>query len=234
MVYLENAPAYEALAGDFAWEKTYAAQKKSRREGHTLRYLLSDAAKYLRVIARGGHRAKDKRFVSRHISRGRMLDVGCGAGHTIKNLPEHLIPYGVEISPVLAEMSHKHCQTHGGRVVCANALDGLDAFEDSYFDGIMMRAFLEHEAQPQAVLKKAQRVLAPQGRVIIKVPNYGSINRIATRKKWCGFRFPDHVNYFTANTLRHLVEQSGYRIVQFRLLDHFPLSDSMWMVIEKG
>jgi hypothetical protein len=48
------------------------------------------------------------------------------------------------------------------------------------------------------------------GKVLIRVPDYGSINRRVTGTKWCGWRFPDHVNYFTNESLRTLTESVGY------------------------
>ena len=114
-----------------------------------------------------------------------------------------------------------------------NAVDGMDEFDADLFDGIMMRAFLEHETEPVRLLDKARRVLRAGGRIIIKVPNYGCVNRVVRGKRWCGFRFPDHVNYFTPLTLKRLVKETGYRVLRFGALDRFPFSDNMWMVIEK-
>ena len=159
LIYLENAPAYEALESDFAWEKTYQREKKKRREGQTLRYLFSDAAKMLKKLLRGGGlRAKERRFIRRHIRRGRMLDVGCGSGRTLIYLPQNLVPYGIEISPHLAKVSQQYCERRGGHVVRNNAVDGLGAFEADFFDGIMMRAFLEHETQPRRIWRRMNRL----------------------------------------------------------------------------
>ena len=234
LVYLENAPTYEALETEFAWEKTYHAEKSKRRRGKTLSYLVSDAAKKVKLLFRGREvRAKEQRFIRRYIGTGRMLDVGCGAGRTLINLPQSITPYGIEISSYLAGISQKYCGARGGKVVRNNAVDGMDEFDADLFDGIMMRAFLEHETEPRPLLEKARRVLRPGGRIIIKVPNYGCVNRVVRGNRWCGFRFPDHVNYFTPSILRRLVQETGYRVVRFGALDRFPLSDNMWMVIEK-
>ena len=73
----------------------------------------------------------------------------------------------------------------------------MKQFPDRYFTGILLRSFLEHETQPQALLAECARVLAPGGTVYVRVPNYGSLNRRLLGGKWCGFRHPDHVNYFT-------------------------------------
>ena len=234
LVYLENAPTYEALETEFAWEKTYHAEKSKRRRGKTLSYLVSDAAKKVKLLFRGRKvRAKEQRFIRRYIGTGRMLDVGCGAGRTLINLRQSITPYGIEISPYLAGVSQQYCGPRGGQVVRNNAVDGMDVFDADLFDGIMMRAFLEHETEPRILLDKARRVLRPGGRIIIKVPNYACVNRVVRGSRWCGFRFPDHVNYFTPSTLGRLVQETGYREVRFGALDRFPLSDNMWMVIEK-
>ena len=235
LVYLENAPSYVQLESEFAWEKTYAQEKARRRRGRTVRYAVSDAGKRLkRLIRGGGLRAKENRFIRRHIGGGRMLDVGCGSGRTLMAIPDGVIPYGIEISRFLARKSDELCAPLGGHVVQRNAIDGMDAFEPEFFDGMMMRAFLEHETQPRELLERAHRPLKRDGRIIIKVPNFGCLNRMVTGDCWCGLRFPDHVNYFTPRTLRRLVEESGYRVIQFGPLDHFAFSDNMWMVIGKA
>jgi hypothetical protein len=39
--------------------------------------------------------------------------------------------------------------------------------------------------------------------------------------KWCGWRFPDHVNYFTAASLRALAESVGFRFSHTNRLSLF-------------
>lgn len=114
--------------------------------------------------------------------------------------------------------------------MCDDALNGLRGFADGFFTGVLARSFLEHEIRPLEVLQEIRRVLAPGGAVIIKVPNYASINRLTRGDDWCGYRFPDHVNYFEPGHLQHLLEQAGLEIARFGLRDYFPTSDNMWCV----
>ena len=234
LVYLENTPGYDALKVECAWEKTYQEEKLRRRQGRALRYLVSDAGKKAKKWVRGGgQRAKEQRFIRRYIKQGRMLDVGCGTGKTLLDLPDTVVPYGIEISPVLANRSRQYCELRGGFVVNDNALNALESMESDFFDGIIMRAFLEHEIKPLQLLETVRRTLKPGGRVIIKVPNFACVNRLLTGRRWCGFRFPDHVNYFTPSSLRRLALQTGYRVLHFGIFNRFPLSDNMWMVTER-
>jgi SAM-dependent methyltransferase len=148
-----------------------------------------------------------------------VLDIGCGDGCRI---PEGPTPFGIEVSQGLAMQARPHFQARGGDVVHAPALTGLDSFSNDTFTAIIMRSYLEHEAQPRAVLTKAFARLDKGGVVYVRVPNFGSVNRRVMGARWCGFRFPDHVNYFSGKTLRKLAEQIGFkyrRINWYSLLD---------------
>lgn len=52
-------------------------------------------------------------------------------------------------------------------------------------------------------------------------------------KKWCGFHYPDHVNYWTPHSLRKILSDTGFEIVRFNLWDRFPISDNMWIIVRK-
>jgi len=65
---------------------------------------------------------------------------------------------------------------------------------------------------------------------VIKVPNYACVNRMMMGANWCGFRFPDHVNYFTPQSLSKMASLAGFKTVQ-RFSDKLPTSDNMWAVL---
>jgi len=68
--------------------------------------------------------------------------------------------------------------------------------------------------------------------IIIKVPNYASVNRKIRGARWCGFRWPDHVNYFTPATLHMMALKAGLELVRMTFLDRNPLSDSMYAILQ--
>lgn len=232
MVFLRNAPVYETLVSDFEWSESLQGERKRRRENRAIYYFVSDAMKKLKGFLRGGQR-KEITILNKLGKSGRLLDVGCANGGSLRNIPAEFAPFGVEISPVLAQQANEYCKDRGGEVVAADSVSGIAYFPDDYFDVILMRSYLEHEIQPLEVLKQAQGKLKDDGKVIIKVPNYGSINRRARGIGWPGFRFPDHVNYFTPETLAKMVEKSGLKLYQFNFIDHIATSDNMWMIVNK-
>ena len=201
-VFLHQVPGYAALVEDYAWEKTSASEKKRRS---ALRFAWLDRATRWRLIP-GKHLDAYRRRRALGVQ-GNVLDVGCGEGN---RLPETVTPFGVEISAGLAEKARPDFEAKGGAVVCAPAIDGLDIFQDNFFDAILMRSYLEHEERPRAVLAKAYQRLRPGGVIYVRVPDFGSINRQVRGLKWCGFRFPDHVNYFTNQSLRSLANSIGF------------------------
>ncbi len=81
-------------------------------------------------------------------------------------------------------------------------------------------------------LKASLHALRAGGRCIVKVPNFASWNLTLKKKKWCGFRFPDHVNYFTPATLSELARRAGFDLLPIPLSHRFPTSDNMWVVLQ--
>jgi len=231
MVYLENPVEYSALAHEMAWEKTYAAEAEGRRRRNPVLYRAGRIPKALwqRLLRRD----KLVSWARRCFAPGPVLDVGCAGGHTLERLPRQFVPYGIEISAELSRLAQQRFAPRGGRVVQSDALSALCQFDAGFFTGVIMSSFLEHEPEPLAVLAAAARVMRPDACIIVKVPNFSSWNRSLRGTRWCGFRFPDHVNYFTPRLLRSLITGASFRVARFGLLDHFPSSDNMWLVARR-
>ena len=151
----------------------------------------------------------------------------------LSNLNHIYVPHGIEISRELALNANEKIKPRGGHVVNDSAIQGLYKFPSNFFTGILLSSFLEHEINPKLLLVEAFRTLAPDGHCIIKVPNFSSLNRIIRGRNWCGFRLPDHVNYFVPSSLMSMCKESGFKIAKFTIADYFPTSDNMWIVIKK-
>jgi SAM-dependent methyltransferase len=231
LVYLENPPAYEDLEETYAWEKTsqQVAQEKKKKES-ALRRGVRVIERYKDNLIR---RDKLLDLAQKYFPAGPVIDVGCGGGAVINRLDKKYIPYGIEVSRQLSGMAQKIAEARGGMVFCGNALLGLDSFENDFFTAAIMSAYLEHETAPREVLQNIRRILKPGAPLVIKVPNYGCINRMVTQKKWCGFRYPDHVNYWTPKTLKQIIGDTGLEIVRFNFGDRLPVSDNMWLIARK-
>ena len=256
-VFLANPPSYEDLATEFAWETTFQEEKQKRAESEPVRAKLSGILKRARarwLKKRDPMFAMANRFVSEQFKNDgqngygendnrdalRLLDVGAGKGHRIRKFCQlfaergiEVEPSGIEISPELAKISNAIFQKLGGQVVANTALHGMTEFEPESFDVVIMQCYLEHEAQPLEVLRRTLPVLSERGVVLVKVPNFDSWNRSIRGKRWCGFRFPDHVNYFTSTTLEMLCQEAGFEMLPQPMWDRLPTSDNMYAVLRK-
>lgn len=243
LIFLPNPPAYEALEENFAWEETSVAERMRRRDAEPFFMRLSSLAKSVRkmVSPNRNHMAElawsllGDRCGERDV---RILDVGCGTGNLMVDLVGRFaersataVPMGIEVSKALSAKANARFEPFGGLVVFASAIEGAPLVEDGSVDLIVMHSFLEHEARPKVLLEELRSTLTPDGLVALKVPNFACWNRVLRGGRWCGFRYPDHVNYFTPDTLRTLVETSGYQIVRQNFSDRFPLSDNMYAVL---
>lgn len=204
-VYLANPASYSELADELAWEKSSQMEDARRRAERPFRDRLSKTTRWRVNLLR---REKRNAFLS-VFGGGHVLDVGCGSG-TI--LPTPIVPYGVEISNELARIADATMAKRGGHCVNAPAVEGVGAFAAEKFDGVLLRSFLEHETEPKQLLDEVHRVIKKDGKVYVRVPNFASLNRHIMGKKWCGFRYPDHVGYFTSHTLINIANRTGFNV----------------------
>lgn len=229
-VYLENVPVYEELADTHAWEKSAPAEGETRRRESPV---LQSFSKGTRFRLHWFKRTRLADLSARYVPPGIVVDVGCGDGWQIANLPGDYVRCGIEISKDMAERARHALEPDGGFVVCAPAVAGLNQLQAGTISGVVMRSFLEHESDPLGALAGTARALKAGGALIVKVPNYGSLNRRVMGRKWCGFRWPDHVNYFTPASLVHMVREAGLDVARFGIADRLPTSDNMWLVAQK-
>lgn len=231
MVYLQKAPDVSELFENLAWDKTTKVEEnRQEKELGFIRMISKLIRKRLHIFPR----KKVSEIIEKYATPGNVLDVGCGSGGHILKVSGKYTPYGIEISKALAERAANRFRERNGQIINADALNGLQGFDSDLFTGIVMRSFLEHAINPRQILIECKRTLKKNGVALIKVPNYGSLNRIVSGSYWCGFRFPDHVNYFTPSSLSEMVGRSGLSIKRFGIIDKLPTSDNMWMVAIKA
>lgn len=224
-VYLKNAPGYDCIIDEFAWEKTWRAERERRISERSA----SMSASMIWRRVRRPFRKSEQATYTKLFKRGAVLDVGCGLGNRI---PEKFTPFGIELSRYLNERANEQMRPRGGHCVFAPAVEGIETFDAEDFSGIILRSFLEHEWQPKELLTSANRVLRNDGKIYVRVPNFASLNRRARGAKWCGFRWPDHVNYFTPDSLRVLAADCGFAM---RLLNPIKIAidDNIKAVLTK-
>lgn len=86
---------------------------------------------------------------------------------------------------------------------------------DQRFDVILMLNIIEHVADPYAVMKKARGLLTEKGVILVKTPNYDSLDqRIFKNASWGGYHCPRHWTLFTLPGFQALAERAGLSVAK--------------------
>jgi SAM-dependent methyltransferase len=88
------------------------------------------------------------------------------------------------------------------------------------FDVITMWNSLEHVHAPLDVLREANRLLVPGGKLLVAVPNIDSLPFRWFGSAWYGLDLPRHLTHFAPWTLQPMLEQAGFRPGPMRMVRH--------------
>jgi len=150
---------------------------------------------------------------------GLVLDVGCGGGLLLRLLGERgLRVAGLETSRAAASAAWEHNRV---RVACGD-------LEQSPFAAgscavVSMFHVVEHLPDPASYLKAARELLAPNGRLIVQVPNASAWQFSLFGARWNGVDVPRHLVDYRERDLQELLERCGFEIVRRK---HFSLRDN--------
>jgi 2-polyprenyl-3-methyl-5-hydroxy-6-metoxy-1,4-benzoquinol methylase len=150
--------------------------------------------------------------------RGRtLLDVGAADGLLSRRFTERSWRVtGLECDPVVAQAGARWCED----MVIANLDRDVPRLETLY-DAIVYGDVLEHLADPLRVLTDLSRFLAPDGAVVVSVPNVAHfvirLSLLVGRFDYIdrGILDHTHLRFFTERSLRALVADAGLRIDRF-------------------
>jgi SAM-dependent methyltransferase len=227
LVFIGRAPVQTEFEEERAWEKSSVQETERRAREHGVVFALDQIT---RARFRLALRRQPKAMIARLARPGPVLDLGCGDGKILSPPPPGFLPFGVEVSKGLAAKADAAFRPFGGRCIRAAAAEGLAGFAPKYFNAALMLGYLEHEFHPLEILSRVRELLADDAVVIAKMPNFASLNRRVMSRRWCGFRLPDHVNYYTPRTLRDLAKRAGFSL-DFGLFGRQPFSDNMWAIL---
>lgn len=148
----------------------------------------------------------------------RVLDLGCGSGA----LGQHLVQTkSCSVDGVtLNEVEAAHARPHYQRIVVDNleTCDLLTTFAGQRYDAIVCADVLEHLSRPERVLTACRELLAPNGQLLISVPNAGYCGLIAElmqgefRYREEGLLDRTHLRFFTRQSLTRFLGEQRWAI----------------------
>lgn len=141
--------------------------------------------------------------------KGPVLDAGCGDGTFLELLREAgWDAEGFEMSPGAAEAARQR-----GVPVQTGTIESIQ-FPKERFASVRFWHVLEHLPDPAAALEKAKQWLQPGGELVIGIPNAASFYARIFGPRWSAWELPRHLYHFTPETIRRLLEKSGFDSVR--------------------
>lgn len=148
------------------------------------------------------------RLASRDLPVGKLLDIGCGVGDFL-HIAEHngWQCTGVEPSEEAREIARQRIK---GDLLYSEDLNHLP---DQSFDLITMWHVLEHVDDLKWQVAQLQRLIKPNGRIVIAVPNYRSYDGRFYNAYWAAYDVPRHLNHFNRTVITKIFKTSGLSLV---------------------
>jgi SAM-dependent methyltransferase len=157
---------------------------------------------------------------------GRALDCGCGAGANARILRARGWDVtGVTLSPGERDRASAYCT----QVVVADLEQPLPDAVEAGYDLVLLSHVLEHLTHPDRLLAEAKRVLAPDGVVLVALPNLlfyrVRLNLLLGRFDYerDGILDETHLRFYTFASGAALLERNGLRVVEARAEGGVPL-----------
>jgi SAM-dependent methyltransferase len=162
------------------------------------------------------------------IENGKVLDIGCGAGHHLLWFKRYgWETYGVEIS----ELACKRARERGLEVFNGDLLEAN--FPDDYFDLITIHDVLEHTFKPKEILGKIHRILKPGGIVMGTMPNCDSLERRIFKEYWFLWEVPRHLYHFSVFTLTRLLKETNFTKFKIETCNYYDVLGTLNKSVEK-
>lgn len=142
------------------------------------------------------------------VSGGRLLDVGCGSGEWLAKMSG----LGWQVEGIDFDENAVAVARQRGLDVRCGTLERQN-FLSGVFDAVTLNHVIEHLPDPQNTILECVRILKPGGRLVIFTPNSSSLGHKVFRQDWRGLEPPRHLHLFSVQSLRFLLEESGFKNV---------------------
>lgn len=141
----------------------------------------------------------------------RILDIGCGAGALLRAARRagwHA--EGLEVSaPAAKRLRSQDFEIFQGDLSSAH-------YPADHFDVVTAIEIIEHVRDPLTMLEQVGRILRPGGLFWATTPNAMSFSSRMLGVRWSTVCPPEHLQLFSPNGVRKLIERAGFQRVQLR------------------
>jgi SAM-dependent methyltransferase len=220
LIYLDPAPDADSLTRFYS--SVYLTPEYRKVEGFAAtdpRVELLDSLKYSEFLADEVEKVR--------MPRGRLLDVGCSYGGFLIEM--QLRGWDVMgIEPFSDAVTF--CKERLGlNVLCGDIDNGM--LPEGAFDVVTLWEVIEHFASPVAAMRRLTHLAAPDSILMLTTPNPNSPAALFAREDWIGWKPPTHLCLFDFNTIRILLERTGWTVRTVHACGVYP--GQLFMIAER-
>lgn len=161
---------------------------------------------------------------------GRVLEIGFGSGTRLEALARSgWDSAGLEVAAGPVESLRERIPDGDFRVGSIETSD----YPAETFDLVLLYHVLEHLDDPQPALEKIARMVRPDGRLVVALPNRDSLTRRIFRPYWYGYQHPEHLVQYSKRSLESVAAQSGLAVTRSRPQPYFhAVGDSLANIVD--
>lgn len=157
-----------------------------------------------------------------NLQRKKFLEVGCGQGEFLSVLTQFPVEaYGIENKDDLVRIA----KNNGLNVLQQFMEDEDTSIPGGPFDVFLSFNFLEHQPNPNGMLRGIYNNLKSDGMGLITVPSF---EYILEHDGYYEF-IHDHIVYYTFDTLRFVLEKNGFSVLEQEMINR----DTISMIVKK-
>lgn len=153
-------------------------------------------------------------FIPHSIQTPKILDVGCSEGRLLKSFLEYGCQcWGLEHPsfPTQRFLSSDRIVYLQGDLEAVNLAEGT-------FDLVFLWHVLEHMDDPHLVINQLCKLLAPEGALVLVVPNFSGMEARRFNQFWFHLDIPWHKYHFNERSMRYLIAKNHLRIIRISTL----------------
>lgn len=156
---------------------------------------------------------KKRRLVINQVgmSKGEILDIGCGTGAFLNTM--QLSGWGITGLEPDDTARNKAIELYG---IDPQSPEKLFVLKPASYHAITMWHVLEHVHDLHAYLQQLARLITPQGKIFIAVPNYTSKDAAIYGANWAAYDVPRHLYHFSPASIEILLSTCNLKLTTLK------------------
>ena len=156
---------------------------------------------------KGFNQKKKYKLATKGMNKGRMLEIGCGAGDFLKVMENK----GWNCTGIEPSENAKAIAIKKVKAQLYNPED-INSLPNESFDLITMWHVLEHVDNLKEEIMHLERLLKKGGRLVLALPNFKSADAEYYREYWAAYDVPRHFNHFCRESINNIFKNTTLKL----------------------